>query len=89
MRPGEGEVVQSFYPLQRLLLKGSINELSPVVCQHDDFSILCADKLSVVDYSRLLDNSGNVVKESNFGATENLFKQSEAPFERKFCVPHY
>ena len=89
MRPGEGEVVQSFYPLQRLLLKGSIKELSPVVCQHDDFFILCADKLSVVDYSRLLDNSGNVVKACNFGATENLFKQSEAPVGIKFCVPHY
>ena len=83
------EVVQSFYPLQHLQSKELIKELSPVVCRHDDFSILCADKLDVVDYSRLLNDLAMSSKASNLGATENLFEQSETPVGIKFCVAHH
>ena len=42
----------------------------------------------MIDNGRLLNHPRYIVKASNFGATESLFKQSEALVGGEFCVPH-
>ena len=39
---GESEVVQSLYPFQSFLPKRTIEELCPIICWHNNFTILSA-----------------------------------------------
>ena len=82
-------MVHRLYPFQGILPKRTVEKLCPVICWNDDLTILSADQLGMSDSGRILDNPRYVIKASNFGATESLLKQSEAPVRGKLSVPHH
>ena len=82
-------MVHYLYPFQDILPKRTLEKLCPVICWNDGLTILSANQLGMIDSGRILDHPRYVIKASNFGATESLLKQSEAPVRGKVSVPRH
>ena len=85
---GECEVVHCLDPFQGFPSEGAIEKLCPIVCGHNDFTVLTTNQLGMIDDGRFLNHPRYVVKASNFGATESLFSTSRgrtsyAPLSRR------
>ena len=70
----EREMVHCLDPFQGFLPEGAIEKLCPIVRGHNDFTVLTTNQLGMIDDGRLLNHPRYVVKASNFGAMESLFK---------------
>ena len=82
-------MVHGFDPFQSCLFEAGVKKLSPVVRRYQHLTILCTNKLSMVDNCRAFNHLHDVFKASDLCPAISLLEEAEAPIRRKFGVPDY
>ena len=82
----ESDVVHGFYSLKCWYFEFCFKELGPVVCRHNHLTILCAYKLSMIDYGRALHHLDDIVEAPDFCSAIGLLKQTKTPVWRDLGV---